>query len=94
MAFEKQQEIKWSPITYYALSSLLPLHPGANFEAAPQGAPLVANFAADGTVILDDEVDESNVVMEQLGNGNYKLHRRTPQVRLPNNPGKTIINYY
>ncbi|KAJ0082812.1 hypothetical protein Patl1_12335 [Pistacia atlantica] len=65
-----------------------------NFKAAPQGAPLVANFAADGTVILNDEVDESNMVMERLGNGNYKLHRRTPQVRLPNNPGKTIINYY
>ncbi|KAJ0018070.1 hypothetical protein Pint_12216 [Pistacia integerrima] len=51
---------------------------------AVQGAPQLAglpgaNFAGDGTVILDDEVNESNVVMEDLGNGNYKLYLRTPQ---------------
>ena len=50
--------------------------------AAPKFAGLPgANFTADGTVILDDEVDESNVVMEDLGNGKYKLYLRTPQLQ-------------
>lgn len=92
MAIEKQQEKKGfifaatAPTVAVHGAPQLTGHPGANFAAAPYGAPQLtglpgANFAADGTVILDDEVNESNVVMEQLGNGNYKLYLRTPQLQ-------------
>ncbi|XP_031251573.1 phospholipase A1-IIgamma-like [Pistacia vera] len=72
VAIEKQQEKKG--LLFAAAAPMVAV------QGAPQLAGLPgANFAGDGTVILDDEVNESNVVMEDLGNGNYKLYLRTPQ---------------
>ncbi|XP_044497483.1 phospholipase A1-IIgamma-like [Mangifera indica] len=91
VAIEKQQEKKGllfaaAPTVAVFGAPQFVGQQGANFVAAPQGAPQFADlpgakFANDDTVILDDEIDESNVVMEKLANGNYKLYLRIPQLQ-------------